>query len=324
MTIGRSTAVGAFVLGGLAIAVVAILMFGGGRLLTTNLRVVVIFRDSIAGLSVGAPVTLRGVKIGTVRSMKIYVRLPDLVPVIPVYLEIDPAQVSWAKGGMVPGPTDFDMAIKAGLRAQLTMLSFVTGQLNVNLDFRPDTPATLVGDNSGLPEIPSISSDLQHIKEQLTELNLLELADNAKTTLIGIQRIIGEVNGQIAPLATSLRQTSDAARVALESTTVAVRQLQDDASRTLAAIDRLANATQGQVTSTGTDLKRAMAAATQTIHHADRVIGALEDMTGRNAPLRGNFEAMVRDLAASASSLRSFTRELERNPGGAVLGRPSI
>ena len=35
--------------------------------------------------------------------------------------------------------------VQAGLRAQLAMQSFVTGQLRVDLDFRPDTPAQLVG-----------------------------------------------------------------------------------------------------------------------------------------------------------------------------------
>ena len=78
----EATAVGGFVLGALALGVGAILLFGGTRLFTTNLRVVVFFQDSVAGLAVGAPVTLRGVKVGTVRSMRVHLKLPELIPVI--------------------------------------------------------------------------------------------------------------------------------------------------------------------------------------------------------------------------------------------------
>ena len=37
MALGKSTAVGAFVLGGIALGVAAILLFGGTRLFSTNL-----------------------------------------------------------------------------------------------------------------------------------------------------------------------------------------------------------------------------------------------------------------------------------------------
>jgi len=46
--------VGGFVLGALALGVIAILVFGDMTLFTKNLRVVVVFKDSIAGLDVGA------------------------------------------------------------------------------------------------------------------------------------------------------------------------------------------------------------------------------------------------------------------------------
>ena len=132
MTVTKSTAVGAFVLGALALGVAAILLFGGAKIFTDKLRVVVYFQDSVAGLVVGAPVTLRGVKVGTVRSMKVYLKLPDLVPVIPVYLEIDPSTVSMTKVSPQAGAVDVEEAVKAGLRAQLATQSLVTGQLSVN------------------------------------------------------------------------------------------------------------------------------------------------------------------------------------------------
>jgi len=42
-------------------------------------------------------------------------------------------------------------------------------------------------------------------------------------------------------------------------------------------------------------------------------------MTSSRSPMRGDLEASLRDLAASADSLRSFTHDLERDPAGTIL-----
>ena len=321
MAVNKSTAVGGFVLGGLALGVAAILLFGGARLFTATVRVVVYFQNSVAGLAVGAPVTLRGVRVGTVRSMKVYLKLPELVPVIPVYLEIEPAQVSWTSGGRQADAADIATAVKAGLRAQLATQSLVTGQLSVNLDFRPETQAKLFSTDSSVPEIPSIPSDLQNIKDELADLKLADLAERARVALTGINRVVGELDGKIAPIADSIRQTSDAARGTLETAAASIKQLQIDASRALGDIDRLATTTQAEIGTIGKEAERALTAVNRATSKAEAVIGALNDLTGPRAPVRGDLEAAVRDLAASASSLRAFSRELERNPSAVLLGR---
>ena len=311
----KATVAGAFVLGGLALGVAAILLFGGTRFFTTRPRAIVYFQDSVAGLAVGAPVTLRGVRVGTVRSMTVHVSLPDLVPVIPVYLEFDPHQLSWTKGAQWEGAANFDIAVKAGLRAQLAIQSLVTGQLSVDLDFHPNTAPNLHGGAAGVPEIPSIPSDMERLKNQISELNLPDLAEKARVALVGIQKITGELDGKVGPIADSVARTSDAARTTLEAVTEAVRQLRTDASRTLGDIDGLATASQSQVAAAGKDIGRVLA-------RTEKVIASLDDMAGARSPMRGDAEAAVRDLAASASSLRSLTRELERNPA-ILLGRSS-
>jgi paraquat-inducible protein B len=323
MALNKSAAVGAFVLGGLALGVIAILAFGGTRLFTKTLHVVVFFQDSVAGLEVGAPVTLRGVKVGTVRSMKVYLKLPELVPVIPVYLEIEPGKVSWTNGSLGADKADVDLAVQAGLRAQLVQQSLVTGELSVNLDFHPDKAAVLTGTGGDLPEIPSIPSDMQHIKDEIVDLKLPELAEKARVALTGIDQLVGELNGKLGPLADSVKQTSDAARTTLETATDSVRQVQLDASRTLGDIDRLATSTQDQIGARSKEIGVTLAGVNRTMAKAEAVVSSVNDMTGPRAPLRGDLEAAIRDLAASASSLRIFSHELERNPSELLLGHAS-
>jgi paraquat-inducible protein B len=322
MAITKSTAVGAFVFGALALGVVAILLFAGSSFFTPRLRVVAFFPDSVAGLTVGSPVTLRGVRVGSVQSLKVYLKLPDMVPVIPVYMDIQPGQVSWTGGSTGADAADLELAVKTGLRAQLSTQSLVTGQVSVSLDFHPDTPATLVGGGSAL-EIPTIPSDFQRIKDEIAELKLADLAEKARTALAGLNQLIGELNGKLGPLADSLRQTSDGARTTLDATTEAVRQLQNDAARTLDAVSHLANSTETQVLASGKDIDRMAVTAERAAAEAEKVAANLNDLAAPRSPLRDNLEATVRDLAASASSLRNFSRDVERNPSAILLGHAS-
>lgn len=324
MPIGKATAVGAFVLGALALGVIAILLFAGQHWFTHRLRVVSYFQNSVAGLAVGAPVTLRGVKIGTVQSMKVFLKLPELVPVIPVYMDIEPGQVSWTNDPLAAGDSDLALAIKAGLRAQLTTQSLVTGQVGVNLDFHPNTEATLLGGGGiGVAEIPTIPSDLQHIRDEIADLKLPDLAEKARAALGGINELIGELNGKIGPIADSVRKTSDDARATLDATTAAVRQLQLDASRTLNSVDHLATSTEAQIRTTGQEIGQSVASVNRAAAQAGKVMDNLHDLTSARSPMRGDLEAAVRDLAATASSLRDFSREVERHPNSLLLGRSS-
>jgi paraquat-inducible protein B len=324
MATAISTIVGAFVLGALALGVAAIILFGGESMFTTKLRVVAYFQNSVAGLTVGAPVTLRGVKIGTVQSMKVYLKLPELVPVIPVYMEIEPGQVSWTTSSLPANASDIEMAIKAGLRAQLATQSLVTGQVAVNLDFYPGSAPSLMGGSSAsVPEIPTIPSDLQHIKDQIADLKLPELADKARVALTGIDQLVAQLNGKLGPMVDSVRQTSDSTRATMEATTAAVQQLQLDASRTLDSVGHLANTTENQVQTDGKQIGQFATTADHAASRAQKVMENLDDMTAPRSPMRGDLEAALRDLAASASSLRNFTHDLNRNPGATLLGRES-
>ncbi len=314
----KSLAVGIFVLGGLALGVAAILVFGGVRLFTTTVPVVAYFPGSVAGLAVGAPVTFRGVKVGTVKSMRVHVELSDLHAVIPVYLDLDPGQLAWTNGTPAPGNAELRRAVHAGLRAKLVAQSLVTGQLAVDLDFRPG--AVPAADPGGVLEIPTVTSDMQHLKDQLTELNLPGLADKASHVLTALQRILDDLGGTTQPLTHSLMLVTTDARTALQAATVAVRSVQADAARTLGGVDELRLAGSRQLAESGARLDLVLARAATALAQADTLTASLNTALAARSPERADLRATLRDLAASASSLRSFARDLQRNPAAALLG----
>jgi paraquat-inducible protein B len=307
MTPAKPVLVGSFILGALALGVLSILAFGGLNVFAKNVRVVVVFRDSIAGLEVGAPVTFRGMRIGRVEGMRLHVDVKHQTSWIPVQLEINLDRISWT-GGPGGNRADLQAAVDAGLRAQLVSQGLVSGQASVNLDYHPDTPALLAGHPEDAFEIPTIPSDIQDLKDQLRKLDLPAIGMKTQQVLASMQHVLDELDSRIGPLADGLKAT-------LATTADAVHRLQTDSTRTLADVDRLAEESRHQIITNGDDLNQLLKTAEQTTAQANELVASLNEMSSP----RGDLQASLRDLAASASSLRSLTHDLERNPLGTVL-----
>jgi len=296
--------VGGFILSGLALGIAAILLFGSTHLFNPMVAAVVYFQGSVANLDIGAPVTFRGVRVGTVTGVAINLDMRDLTARIPVYLELDPSQIFLVKGAGGNSETGFERLLNAGLRAQLSMQSLITGKLRVDLDIQPGIrPVPPAASDGGRREIPSIPSQIQTIESEIAGLPLKEILENARLALAAIQLLAQELPRQITPLTDSLRQTSETARA------------------TLGEIDRLAATSQQQVSLTGEQLAHLLASSDRMVRDADALVLSLKEMSERNSPLRSDLEATIRDLAASASSLRSFTREVDRDPSSLLNGR---
>lgn len=308
-------------LSGLALGVAAILLFGSLRLFSSTQQAVVFFQGSVAGLVVGAPVTFRGVQVGSVQRISLLIDVKDLTARIPVYLDLHPESVSMVEGILPAGEVSIERLLKAGLKAQLNTTSFVTGQLQVDLDLRPDVKVPPTGGDLDVPEIPAIPSQLQALKDELAGLQLRQLADTAQRTLVSIQRVSDQLGDNIGPIIDNVEKTSDSARETLQTTTEAIRQIKADAARTLGHIDQLAVEGRQQLTARGGELSRVLVEAGRTAHEAETLMASLNDMTSSRSQARGGLEAAIRDLAATASSLRNFSREVERNPSVILTGK---
>ena len=317
----RPAVVGGFILGALALSVAGILFFGGMRWFTPSLRVVVFFSESVAGLDVGSPVTFHGVRIGSVQSVAIRLSADTTKARIPVYLELESNRVIWEGKKSKGSRIDVDQMVRAGLRAQLAPQSIVTGQLRVDLDFRPGAPAPLVGMATGAPEIPALPSDLGQLRNQLTELPLRELANTAQRALASLERLSNHLDATLDPLAQTAHRTADAATRTLQTTDEAVRRVQVDASTALRDLDALVVDAHRQLDGRGGELSRVLTDADRTVRQAETLLGSLNGLAEPRSQFRGDLEAVLRDLAASASSLRNFTKTIERNPNAVLMGR---
>jgi paraquat-inducible protein B len=320
MKANGQTVVGAFVLGGIALALAAIVLFGKFDPFHPSVRAAIVFEDSIAGLSVGAPVSFRGVRIGAVDSIGIEFDPKTKVAYIPVTVTLEPnsAQADRKQREDTVSLTDL---VTSGLRAELNLQSFVTGQSQIDLDFDPGSPAVLHGDITNLPEIPTRQSTLQKAAEQLSQLPLHELADNATATLQSLRGLTEKLDQDLPPLVESLKSTSDRSAQAVETANQAIKDLQDRIGTTLTTIGQTASAGTQQLTQRGDELRDLLGESDQTMRQVRDLLDNLNGLTSNRTAARTNLESTLRDLAAAAASLRGFANDVENNPQLLLTGR---
>jgi len=315
----RPALVGAFVLGGLALVVVGIVFFGGIHYFQPTARVVVFFEGSVAGLDVGAPVTFRGARVGSVKAIRIEITQQRQV-VIPVYLEFLPGRVVSLGGGALAKEPDLEQAVAEGLRAQLQLQSLITGQLRVDLDFRSDTPSHVAPvDTGGILQIPTVRSNLELLQQAVDELP--DLMVSGRHTLDAVEHLATHLDTEIDPLAAEAKHSMESFSHAMNGFEQAVARLQTDASHTLGGIDDLTGDGRRQINDRGAELSKLLRTAEEAARHADVLITSLNELMTARSQFRGNLEAAIRDLASTASSLRDFARQLEQNPSVLLRGR---
>jgi paraquat-inducible protein B len=320
MNANRQAVVGAFVLGGVVLALTAVVLFGKFNLFNPGVRAAVIFQDSIAGLSIGAPVTFRGVRIGAVDGIGIQYDTKTRIAYIPVTVTIETGRAIIM--GQRGRPTiDLPDLVAHGLRAELNVQSFVTGQSQIDLDFDPASPPILHEDVTKLVEIPTKQSTLQRATEQLSQLPLRELADDTTATLKSLRGLSEKLNTSLPPLIESLKTTLDKSGQTAETTTQAINSLQTRLDTTLATIEQAVSAGGQQLNQRGADLHTVLIATNQSMQQMQDLLRDVRSITSDRAAARVNLESTLRDLAAAAASLRGFANDVEHNPQLLLTGR---
>jgi paraquat-inducible protein B len=322
--------IGAFVLGAVALIVVAIMVFGSGRLFRQTREFVLYFDNSVNGLRIGAPVKIKGVEVGSVKDIRLQLEQNKEIK-IPVIIEIDLKKFT-SRGATQAVETATDrralnrVIVERGLRGQLEMESLVTGLLFVALDFFPGTPINLVqrtGDDYRYPEIPTLPTTLEQAKDAVTqiyrkleEIDFKALIGSLEATVDGIKRTVNspELEAAIRSLNQTMPKLDDAV-VSLRDLAVTL----NDNSKSLAE-----NLEQTTI-DTRTSLKQAdemLRQATATMKSAEAAVTGIESLTYLDSPVNYELVKGLREVSAAARSLRSLTGYLERNPRALIFGRP--
>jgi len=309
--------IGGFVVGAIALALVATAVIGSGRLFRQSHEFILFFDSDVNGLRLGAPVKFRGVEIGAVKSillnitsMGVDVTQPQGSHVIPVIIELDEQKIRQKGGHFDFGdPKTIQQTIDAGLRGQLALESFVTGLLYVQLDLKPEEPPRFIGDPSvPLPEIPTIPTPLEEAQMKasrffmkLEEVDFAGLIASLHSTVEGMDRFVN------SPKLASTLESLDATIVAMRESVESIRSLSEDLRGDIGPVtDRLSRT-----------IDTAEAMLQQSQHLLARMDGVMEP----DAPFQYQLRMTLDEVATAARAVRVLADSIERNPSVLVRGR---
>jgi paraquat-inducible protein B len=323
---GNKAAIGAFVVGAVVLAIVGILAFGSGALFRDKNFYVMYFDGNLKGLDLGAPVAFRGVRVGQVSDIRVFVDSDTYQFTIPVVVEIDPQRFH-EEGAPTP-PESRSKSLKAlidkGLRAKLGLQNIVMGQLMIQLDMFPDEPAQLRGKPDEL-EIPTIPSGFERLSQALENISFGELVDNLnqavkqfgdmlddqelekvffsiRTAADDIAVLARNLNRDVIPMVQSMQRTSD------------------DAGQLIRDLDRNMDPTLAETRAVLTSIQQAMAQADQTL----KSINTLSEGYTERSAFRYEVSNALREVAAAARSLRALSDMLQQQPDALIRGKGNL
>jgi paraquat-inducible protein B len=184
------------------------------------------FEDSVRGLSVGAPVVLKGINIGKVVDIKLELDYDSMDFRIPVEIETEPERIAMIGNQTTTYKLGSEMLVEKGLRARLKQGSLLTGQLYIELDIYPDDSPRKVVYGGKYPELPTMSAPIEEITRGITEIvdkleklpleqignNLRDTLEQSQTTLVKLDRFLDAESPTGHELKRVLTELADAAR----------------------------------------------------------------------------------------------------------------
>jgi paraquat-inducible protein B len=318
--------IGGFVVGAIALAVLGLVAFGGTSFLQQKDRAVLYFSGSLSGLDVGAPVTFRGIEVGKVTDIRIQYDVDRQTLHIPVFIQVDRSKFEITSGERKS--SNLEALVKRGLRAQLEMQSFVTGQVSVDFDFHPNAPIELVGGEPGVIELPTVPSQLAQLKssvasllEKVNKLPLDQIVQEANLVLQSANHALTDVDAQVRPLSESVQGTSNQANQLLANINAQVKPLADSLESTSNQADRLLKTATADLPQILTGAKQVMKTANVALNQADQTLRTAQGSLAPSSPLFYEINGTLSEIRSAARSLRTLADYLERNPNALLTGK---
>lgn len=310
---------GIFTIIGLAIAVMAILLFGAGRVLEDRIIMETYINESVQGLDIGSPVKFRGVQVGNVQDINFTRNLYELgkpyedrKEFVLVEFELQPKAIG------VDGSSELQLAIKKltqnGLRVRLASAN-LTGVAYLELDFteNPEQDSFDVEWTPRHPYIPSKESSIsrlltsvEDVFEKLDAIDVTQIITKVESTLDVIQEKIEKIDTQTLSdeavlLVKELRQTNQDIRNVV--TGLELDGISDQASETLLALQEKINAL---------DLTGVLDSLESSIQELDQLV----------AGNRKSLGATLNNFQILSSGLRALSDQARKSPSSVIFSNP--
>lgn len=267
---------------------------------TKKVPFVLFFEDSVRGLSVDAPVEFKGIKIGSVRQIRLEYHPDGHQFHIPVLVEIEPERITWI-GGLPDEQGIIDKLIKRGLRARLQTGNLLTGQLYVELVMRPDSEVRLLETQTEVTQLPTIPGELNELAgslhgflDKLDKVEIDQIAHELQNTLAGTNKLTNHPD---------------------------LDKAISDMSASMASLKTLLGALEKRSGPISKNLETALGSVAPTLEQAGEAMDSLDDVLKPDSQLHFRVIRMADELTETARSIRALVNVLEHNPQSVIFGK---
>ena len=210
------------------------------------------FKETLRGLTAGAPVDFHGITIGEVKSVDLEFETDTHLFKFPVTINLYPERLrSKLRNGAQLPPSQaaqrerIDALIEHGLRAQLRTGNLLTGALYVALDFFPDAKKVTLDWTERPPRLPTqrgTFGELQAMVGGLTKkidaVPIDRIGAELEHTLADVRGLIKRLDAEVAPAAKDMLSDASKTLQAAQSTLSNDAPLQTELRQTLQELNR--------------------------------------------------------------------------------------
>lgn len=256
---------------------------------------VLVFKESVRGLAVGAPVDLRGVTVGEVTKIDVALDAQRAEIAIPVEIQFYPGRLRAQLHERPQQPKAqrtremLDTLVAKGFRAQVKSGSLLTGQLYIAMDFVHKARPAKIDWTETPPEFPTITGSMEQVQKSLMQI---------------VQKI------EKMPLDSLARDAGNTLRQ-LETTL-------DSADKLLKNVDR---SVIPEVRSVLTEARQSLDDVRKTLGDARTTLGGANEALSSDAPVQVDLRDTMREVSRAAQSLRVLSDYLEQHPESLIRGK---
>ncbi len=332
--------IGVFVVLSLSLFMTAIVIFGGNKFFAKERLIIAYFDGSLNGLSVGAPVTYRGVIIGQVKTIKIHIEgagLKSQEISIPIIIALSPESTMIVEDDQNRNDSDIydfmEAMCKQGLRAKLKLQSLVTGKRYVDLAFYENSPAIYRDTGNKYFEIPTLPSDMQQFTKMMENVDIGKLYTKFMNTLNSMETLSATFSETIdkektRQLLDNILSSTTSLQSLLAKLDNGVDPMLKKADSGLDQIAALTRHTDDLILSLDneivpeilSDLNVSFENLNLTIQQAGTLLAQAEKTISPYSPLYYRFTETMKQLEETTRAIEKLSDFIHRNPETLIFG----
>jgi paraquat-inducible protein B len=253
-----------------------------------------IFKESVRGLALGAPIDLHGVTVGEVTKIDLALDSMKKQIFIPVTIQLYPDRLRVLNRNHTSGAAQdyrqlLDRLVAHGLRAELKTGSLLTGQLYIALNFAGKGRPGRIDWSNDPPLFPSVPGSMAELQKSLMQIV-------QKIEKLPLQELAGDARKTIGSLDDTLKS----------------------ADKLLKNVD---SSLIPEARSAVTDARQSLDELNKTLGEARKTLGGANQVLTPDAPIQVDLRDTLREVSRAAQSLRVLGDYLEQHPESLIRGK---